>query len=161
MTGVVCMEQLAELGFIDNRDFARYQPTVRDPLGAFNNPTSSLLAIAAPAATVPGPTDVFSAAPVTQQRGGSLTASALKPRSKSASRNPLSLRTCTQLSIIAAVALLSPAFVFLAAIAVEIVIGVLVDAGRLALPVFGAAGGIGWLLLRKLCRRQEGAPVET
>jgi hypothetical protein len=98
---------------------------------------------------------------VTQQRGGSLTASALKPRSKSASRNPLSLRTCTQLSIIAAVALLSPAFVFLATIAVEIVIGVVVDAGGLALPVFVAAGGIGWLLLRKLCRRQEGAPVET
>jgi hypothetical protein len=161
MTGVVCMEQLAELGFMDNRDSARDQPTVRDPLGAFNNPTSSLLAIAAPAATVPGPTGVFSAAPVTQQRGGSLTASALKPRSKLANRNPLSLRTCAQVSIIAAVALLSPALVFLAAIAVEIVIGVLVDAGGLALPVFVAAGGIGWLLLRKLCRRQEGAPVET
>jgi hypothetical protein len=167
MTGVVRMEQLAELGFVDNRDSARDQPTVRDHLGAFNSPTSSLLAVAAPAATVPGEPGLrgtdrrFSSAPVTQQREGSLTASALKPRSRLANRNPLSLRTCAQVSIIAAVALLCPALVFLAAIAVEIVIGVLVDASGLALPVFAAAGAIGWLLLRKLCRRQEGAPVET
>jgi hypothetical protein len=98
------MEQLAELGFVDNRDSARDQPTVRDPLGAFNSPTSSLLAVAAPAATVPGEPGLrgadrrFSSAPVTQQRGGSLTASALKPRSKLANRNPLSLRTCAQVS---------------------------------------------------------------
>jgi hypothetical protein len=46
-----------------------------------------------------------------------------------ASSNALRLRAGVQLSIIAAVALLSPALVLLAAIAVEIVIGVLVDAG--------------------------------
>jgi hypothetical protein len=167
MTGMVCMEQLAELGFVDNRDSARDQPTVRDPLGAFNNPTSSLLAVAATAATVPGEPGLrgtdrrFSAAPVTQQSGGSLTASALKPRSKLASRNPLTVRTCAQVSIIAAVALLSPTLVFFAAVAVEIVIGVLVDAGGLALPVFVAAGGVGWLLLRKLVSPPRGAAVET
>jgi hypothetical protein len=49
----------------------------------------------------------------------------------------------------------------LAAIAVEIVIGVLVDAGGPSLPAFVAAGAVGWLLLRKLWRRRESAPVET
>jgi hypothetical protein len=49
---------------------------------------------------------------------------------------------------------------FLGAIAVEIVIGILVDAGVPLLPAF-TSGAIGWLLLRKLRRRQEGAPVET
>jgi hypothetical protein len=65
------------------------------------------------------------------------------------------------LSILAAVALLSPALAFLGAIAVEMLIGVMVDAGGLALPAFIAAGAIGWLLLRKLRRRQGGAPIET
>ena len=73
----------------------------------------------------------------------------------------LSLRECAQWSIIAAVALLSPALALLGFMAVEIVIGVLVDAGGPSLPVFIAAGAIGWLLLRRLGRRQGGAPVET
>jgi hypothetical protein len=67
---------------------------------------------------------------------------------------------CAQLSIIAAIVMLSPALAFLGAIAVEIVIGVLVDAGVPLLPVF-ASGVIGWLLLPKLWRRPGGAPVET
>ena len=76
------------------------------------------------------------------------------------SGNPIRLRVCAQLSIIAAVALLSPVLVFLAAMAVEIVIGVLVDADVPLLPAF-ASGVIGWLLLRRLWRRQGGAPIET
>ena len=95
-----------------------------------------------------------------QQRGGSLTASALQPRSVLSSSNALSLRTCAQWSIIAAVALLSPALALLGFIAVEIVIGVLVDAEVPLLPAF-AAGVIGWLLLRTLRRRPGSAPVET
>jgi hypothetical protein len=71
--------------------------------------------------------------------------------------NPIRLRVCAQLSIIAAVALLSPVLVFLAAIAVEIVIGVLVDAGVPLLPAF-ACGVIGWLLLRMLWRPPRGRP---
>jgi hypothetical protein len=73
----------------------------------------------------------------------------------------MSLPTWAQLSILAAVALLSPALALLMAIAVEIVIGVLVDAGGPSLPAFIAAGAVGWLLLRKLRPRQGGAPVET
>ena len=65
-----------------------------------------------------------------------------------------------KLSIIAVVALLSPALAFLGAIAVEIVIGVLVDAGVPLLPAF-AFGVIGWLLLRTLRRRRVSDPVET
>jgi hypothetical protein len=61
------------------------------------------------------------------------------------------------LSIIAGAMLLSPVLAFLGAIAVEIVIGVLVDAEALAPLAFVAAGAIGWSLLRKLWRRQ-GAP---
>jgi hypothetical protein len=94
-----------------------------------------------------------------QQRGGSLTASALQPRSVLASGNAVSLRVCAQLSIIAAVALLSPALALLGFIAVEIVIGLVVDADAPILPAFVAA--VGWLLLRKLWRRPGGAPVET
>jgi hypothetical protein len=73
----------------------------------------------------------------------------------------MSLPAWARLSIIGAAVLLSPVLAFLAAIAVEIVIGVLVDAGGLALPAFVAAGAIGLLLPRKLRRRQGGAPVET
>src|SRR5947207_1724784 len=58
------------------------------------------------------------------------------------------------------VALLCPALLFLAAIAVEIVIGVLVDAGIPLLPAF-AAGVVGWLLLRTLRRRPGGVPLEA
>ncbi len=73
----------------------------------------------------------------------------------------MSLREYAQLSIIVAVALLSPALALLGAIAVEIVIGVLVDAGGPSLPAFIAAGAVGWLLLRKLWRRPGNVPVET
>jgi hypothetical protein len=137
------MEQTAELSFVDHHDWRRDQPRARDRSG-------------------PQRTDrPFSSAPVMKPRGGSLTASALQPRSVLASRNALSLRDWAQLSIIAAVALLSPALALLGAIAVEIVIGVLVDAGGPSLPVLVAAGAVGWLLLRRLWRRQGGAPVET
>jgi predicted lysophospholipase L1 biosynthesis ABC-type transport system permease subunit len=55
-----------------------------------------------------------------------------------------------QLSIIAAVVLLSPVFAFLTAIAVEILIGSLMAAGVPAFLVVFVAGGIGWSLLHKL-----------
>jgi hypothetical protein len=129
------MVQTAELSFVDHHDWRRDQPRVRDRLG-------------------PRRTDRrFSSAPVMQRQGGSRTASALRPRSVLASSNALSLRECAQWSIIAAVALLSPALALLGFIAVEIVIGVLVEAGVPLLPVF-ASGVIGWLLLRRLWRRQ-------
>jgi hypothetical protein len=63
--------------------------------------------------------------------------------------------------MIAVAVLLSPALALLMAIAVEIVIGVLVDAGALVLPAFVASVAIGWLLLRKLRRWRGGTPVET
>jgi uncharacterized membrane protein len=69
-----------------------------------------------------------------------------------------SLPTCAMWSIIAG-AVLSPALAFLMAIAVEIFIGVLKDAGILE---FLAVGAISWLLLRKLRVRPRGsASVET
>jgi hypothetical protein len=72
-----------------------------------------------------------------------------------------SLPTWAMWSIIAA-AVLSPVLAFLMAIAVEIFIGVLKDAGILELLAVGAAGALGWLLFRKLCVRPRGsAPVET
>jgi hypothetical protein len=72
-----------------------------------------------------------------------------------------SLPTWAMWSIIAA-AVLSPVLAFLMAIAVEIFIGVLMDAGVPALLVLVVAGVIGWLLLRKLRVRPRGSPsVET
>jgi uncharacterized membrane protein len=69
-----------------------------------------------------------------------------------------SLPTWAMWSIIAA-AVLSPVLAFLMAIAVEIFIGVLKDAGILP---FLAIGAISWLLLRKLRVRPRGsASVET
>jgi hypothetical protein len=69
-----------------------------------------------------------------------------------------SLPTWAMWSIIAA-AVLSPVLAFLMAIAVEIFIGVLKDAGILELLAIGA---ISWLLLRKLRVRPRGsASVET
>ena len=65
-----------------------------------------------------------------------------------------------QLFIVGTAVLLSPALAFLGAIAVEIVIGVLVDADVPLLPAF-AAGVIGWLLVRKPRRHQGAAPVEA
>jgi hypothetical protein len=72
-----------------------------------------------------------------------------------------SLPLWVPLSIIAAVVLLSPVLAFLTAIAVEILVGLLVEAGAPVLPAFVAAGAIGWPLLRKLRRRQGSAAVET
>ena len=72
-----------------------------------------------------------------------------------------SIPAWTQLSIIALAMLLSPALAFLGAIAVEIAIGLLVDAGAVALATFVVSVAIGWLLLRKLWRRQGGDPIET
>jgi uncharacterized membrane protein len=69
-----------------------------------------------------------------------------------------SLPTCAMWSIIAG-AVLSKILAFLMAIAVEIFIGVLKDAGILE---FLAVGAISWLLLRKLRVRPRGsASVET
>jgi hypothetical protein len=72
-----------------------------------------------------------------------------------------SLPTWAIWSIIAA-ALLSPVLAFLMAIAVEIFIGVLKDAGMLEFLALVAASVIGWLLLRRLrVRPRGGAPVKT
>src|ERR1700730_15031080 len=101
------MEQTAELSFVDHHHWRRDRPKARDRL-------------------CPRRTDQrFSSAPVIRRQGGSRTASVLRPRSLLV----LSLRECAQWSIIAAVALLSPALALLGFMAVEIVIGVLVDAG--------------------------------
>ena len=72
-----------------------------------------------------------------------------------------SLPTWAMWSIIAA-AVLSPVLGFLMAIAVEIFIGVLKDAGILEFLAVGVIGAISWLLLRKLRVRPRGsASVET
>ncbi len=71
-----------------------------------------------------------------------------------------SIPVSAQLSVLAAAGLLSPALAFLMVFAVEIVIGLLVDAGAPAFLAL-AAGAVGWLLLRKLRRRQGGDPIET
>jgi uncharacterized membrane protein len=69
-----------------------------------------------------------------------------------------SLPTWAMWSILTAT-VLSPVLAFLMAIAVEIFIGVLKDAGILE---FLAIGVISWLLLRKLRVRPRGSgPVET
>jgi hypothetical protein len=65
------------------------------------------------------------------------------------------------LAVTVAAVLLSPVLAFLMAIAVEISIGLMVEAGTAVLPLFVAAGAIGWPLLRKLRRRQEATQVET
>jgi len=65
-------------------------------------------------------------------------------------------------SIGGAVVLLSPVLAFLVAIGVEILIGVLYDAGLLPGLAVGAVGAVGWSLLRKLwVRPRSSAPVET
>ena len=65
------------------------------------------------------------------------------------------------LSIIAVAVLFSPVVAFLMAIAVEILIGLLVEAGALALLALLATGAIGWPLFRKLRRRPGVTPIET
>jgi hypothetical protein len=74
------------------------------------------------------------------------------------SKSALSLCELAQLSIIGAFVLLSPVLAVLAAIAVEIAIDILLQAGP-PLAACVAAGAIGWMVLRRLGRRQ-GAPVE-
>jgi hypothetical protein len=177
------MEQAAELAFVDHRHFRREPTRTRDSLDWSNRPAPSLLAEAAPApvrgesglrrpsqrgksAPVRGesglrrPSQRGKSAPVSRQKGGSLAVSALQPRLVLASSDALSLREFVQLFIIGAFVLLSPVLVFLAAIAAEIAIDILVQAGGAAVAAFVAAGAIGWLL-RKLWRRQGGVPVEA
>jgi hypothetical protein len=62
---------------------------------------------------------------------------------------------------IAAAALLSPVLAFLLALALEIVIVVLQDAGVLKFVALAAAGAVGWSMLRKLWVRPRGASVDT
>jgi len=72
-----------------------------------------------------------------------------------------SLPSWAMWSIIAA-AVLSPVLAFLTAIAVEIFIGILKEAGILEFLSVGVIGAISWLLLRKLRVRPRGSdPVET
>jgi hypothetical protein len=64
--------------------------------------------------------------------------------------------------IVAAAAILSPVLAFLMAIAVEIVVGVLNDAGKLKSVALVAAGAMGWSWCRKVWVRARGrATVET
>jgi hypothetical protein len=63
---------------------------------------------------------------------------------------PRRLREFAQLSIIGAFVLLSPVLALLAAIAVEIAIDILLQAGGPPLPACVAAGAIGWMVLRRL-----------
>jgi hypothetical protein len=62
---------------------------------------------------------------------------------------------------IAAAALLSPVLAFLLAMAVEIVIVVLQDAGVLKFVALVAVGAVGGSMLRKLWVRPRGASVDT
>jgi hypothetical protein len=65
-------------------------------------------------------------------------------------------------TIVVAGVLLSPVLAFLLAIAVEIVLGVLQDAGALKFIALAAAGAVGWSWCRKLWVRACGrARVET
>jgi hypothetical protein len=73
----------------------------------------------------------------------------------------MSLPGWAQLSIIAAVALLSPVLAFLMAIAVEILIDILVEAEAPALLALIGASVIGWLLRKLRVRPRRSAPVET
>ncbi len=66
------------------------------------------------------------------------------------------LPSWAQMSIIATAVLLSPMLAFLTAMAVEILIGVLADAGLTACIAFVAAGVVGYPLLRKLRVRPRG-----
>ena len=64
--------------------------------------------------------------------------------------------------MIAAGVLLSPVLAFLLAIAVEIVLGVLQDAGMLKFVALTAVGAVGWSWCRKLWVRACGRKrVET
>jgi hypothetical protein len=63
---------------------------------------------------------------------------------------------------IAAAAVLSPVLAFLMAIAIEVLIGVLHDAGMFPGLAVGTVGAVGWSMLRKLLMRPgRVTPVET
>jgi hypothetical protein len=62
---------------------------------------------------------------------------------------------------IAAAALLSPVLAFLLAMALEIVIVILQDAGVLKFVALVAVGAMGWSMLRKLRVRSRGASVDS
>jgi hypothetical protein len=65
-------------------------------------------------------------------------------------------------SVVVSATLISPVFVFFVAIAVEILVGVVEDAGALPLVAFIIAGAIGFSRLRKLRTRPHGrAPIAT
>jgi hypothetical protein len=70
--------------------------------------------------------------------------------------------TLAKFSAFAAVALLSPVFAFLIAIAVEILFGAVADAGALPPVAFIAIGAVGCSRLRKLyvCSRGR-EPIQT
>jgi len=63
------------------------------------------------------------------------------------------LSSWAPLFIIAVVVLLSPVLAFLMAIAVESLIGLLIEVGAPALPALVATGAIGWPLFLRLRRR--------
>jgi hypothetical protein len=93
---------------------------------------------------------------------GLLTATGLKIATVSIyGGNGMSSLPTWQFSIIAAVVLLSPVFAFLMAIAIEILIGALIEAGVPALLAVVVAGAIGWLLFHKLWVRPShaGSPM--
>jgi hypothetical protein len=63
---------------------------------------------------------------------------------------------------IAAAAVLSPVLAFLIAIAIQIVLGVLKNAGMLELVALAVIGAFGWVLPGKLwVRPRRRAPVKT
>jgi hypothetical protein len=64
--------------------------------------------------------------------------------------------TWAKFLVVTAAALISPVFVLLIAIGVEILMGVLEDAGALPLVAFLLAGSIGCSRLRKLHARHRG-----
>jgi hypothetical protein len=82
--------------------------------------------------------------------------------SKSESGPPVSSTPSWVIWFIVAAAILSPVLAFLMAIAVDIVVGVLIDAGVLKSVALVSAGAVGWSLCRKVWVRARGrATVET
>jgi len=96
-------------------------------------------------------------------RDGLLTAAVLRSSVNVSRRIAVSsLPTWAILAIAAAVVLLGPVFAFLIAIAVEILIGAVKDAGLLACLALVIASVIGWVLFRKLRGQPRGSvPVDT
>ena len=89
----------------------------------------SVTGVAALTQSEPGLRRTRNSAPVSPQRGCSLTASALQPKSVLASNDALRLRKFAQSFIIGAFMLLNPVLALLAAIAVEIPSDTLLQAG--------------------------------